>query len=751
MPSLLLIPFLILAADPPRPIEVKAPTRPAPISYSREVSDLLDAKCAGCHGATLAENKLNVETVAGMLKGGKRGPSIVAGKADESLLFRMAAHRVEPVMPPKDKKDFPPLTPEELGLLKGWIDAGAKDDSDVSPVPAKPAVLGTLPPGVHPINALDLTADGRRVAAGRANVVEVIDVDSGTPIRSLGGHADLIQSVRFRPDGRRLAAGSFGVVTVWDCPSTTLDRTFTGSPEPIRALAATRDGKTLVTGGAEKAVRFWNAADGKTFQTAAVPAGTEALALSPDDSLVAAAGSDRVVRVLRVKDGKEAHALKGHEGAVTAVAFLPDGRGLVTAGLDGTARVWALPAKPGEPPASRTIDVGSRKPVRALVVLAEGKAIATGGEDGTVRVFGVADGKESRAFPVAGGAVHSLAPAPDGKTILVGPADGVARLYELASGSLRTTYGPARGPLHAVAFTPKGDRVLAGGAGGAVTVWDISGGEAVVAYATPPAKAGEGAPAIEALIVLGDGRAAVASEKSARIWSCDGAWSEARTLGPHVGRVLAIDFSPDGTRIATGGGEPSRSGEVKVWDAATGRLVRAWDNLHSDTVFALRFSPDGKRLATASADKFLKVVDVADGKELKSFEGHTHHVLGVDWSGDGKRLVTGGADGAVKVWDFESGEAVRSLNGAGKAVTAVRWVSGRPLVLGASGDGSVRAWNPDNGSVARTYGGSADDYLFAVAASSEGGRVAAGGAEGLLRLWNGVNGQSLRPARAGAK
>ena len=80
------------------------PTRKEPVSYAKEVADILDAKCVGCHSGALAENKLNLEDVAGMLKGGKRGPAIVPGKADESLLFKMAAHRVEPVMPPKDKK-----------------------------------------------------------------------------------------------------------------------------------------------------------------------------------------------------------------------------------------------------------------------------------------------------------------------------------------------------------------------------------------------------------------------------------------------------------------------------------------------------------------------------------------------------------------------------------------------------------------------------------------------------------------------
>ena len=113
------------------------------------------------------------------------------------------------------------------------------------------------------------------------------------------------------------------------------------------------------------------------------------------------------------------------------------------------------------------------------------------------------------------------------------------------------------------------------------------------------------------------------------------------------------------------GRERSRSG---ISDRGT--LVRSLDALHSDTVFGVRFSPDGTKLATAAADKFLKVAQVADGKELKSFEGHTHHVLAVDWKSDGKQLVTGGADNVLKVWDFETGEQLRTLQPAGKQVTA---------------------------------------------------------------------------------
>src|SRR4051812_47286016 len=202
-------------AAEPEAIDVVVPARSEPVSYEREVAEILDAKCTGCHSTALAENRLVLEDVAGMRKGGKRGPAIVPGKADESLLFRMAAHRVEPVMPPKDKKEATPLTPEELGRIKLWIDAGARDDSDEDAEAARPVELGTLPAGVQPIVAVDLTADGTRVAAGRANRVQVYDAESGLEIVALGGHQDIIQSLRYSPDGRQLAAGSYQVVTIW--------------------------------------------------------------------------------------------------------------------------------------------------------------------------------------------------------------------------------------------------------------------------------------------------------------------------------------------------------------------------------------------------------------------------------------------------------------------------------------------------------------------------------------------------------
>ncbi len=393
MTSVIALLLVTLTGAAPTPIAVKTPTdRKEPVSFAKEVADILASKCVGCHSDALAENKLNLEDVAKMLKGGKRGAALVPGKADQSLLFQMSAHRVEPVMPPKDKKDSKPLTPEELGLLKLWIDAGAKDDSAEIAETAAPVTLGALPPGIQPINAVDLTADGARVACGRANVVHVYETVSGLEILTLGGHKDLIQSVRFSPDGRRLAAGSYQIVTLWNAPTGTNTATLSGHNDQVKVVATLSDG-SIVSSGFDRTVRFWDAA-GKPTRQFGVPLQVFALAVSTDGKTLAIGGSDNLVHLYNATDGKEIVALKGHNGAVHGLAFLAGNR-IATASADGTARVWKLPLKPGENPTEPIVLNGHAGPLRALAVLPDWKTLATTGDDGTLRLWHAEDGKAS--------------------------------------------------------------------------------------------------------------------------------------------------------------------------------------------------------------------------------------------------------------------------------------------------------------------------------------------------------------------
>ena len=73
----------------------------------------------------------------------------------------------------------------------------------------------------------------------------------------------------------------------------------------------------------------------------------------------------------------------------------------------------------------------------------------------------------------------------------------------------------------------------------------------------------------------------------------------------------------------------------------------------------------------------------------------------------------------------------------------MRWIPGKPEVVGASGDALVRTWNPDSDGITRTFSGPGD-YVFSVATSADGARIAAGGADSVLFIWNGQNAQVIR-------
>src|SRR5262249_52160473 len=163
----------------------------------------------------------------------------------------------------------------------------------------------------------------------------------------------------------------------------------------------------------------------------------------------------------------------------------------------------------------------------------------------------------------------------------------------------------------------------------------------------------------------------------------------------------------------------------------------------SDTVFGVCFSPDDKMLASCGADKFVKTFEASSGKFLKSFEGHTHHVLAVGWKGDGKLLGSAGADTVVKGWDYGKGGQVGTINAATKQVTCLRFIGKSNLFVTCSGDQSIRVWNADNGGNTRNFTGSGD-FLYTVGVSDDGAVVAAGGQEGVVRLYNGRTGALIK-------
>ncbi len=226
---------------------------------------------------------------------------------------------------------------------------------------------------------------------------------------------------------------------------------------------------------------------------------------------------------------------------------------------------------------------------------------------------------------------------------------------------------------------------------------------------------------------------------SATAWRLRPVWTLQRSIGsaedsPISDRVTAIDFHPDGSLLAVGSGPASRSGQLQIFSIGDGRLVRDFENIHSDTVLSVRFSPDGRTLASSAADKIIRLLDVTDGRVIRSLEGHTHHVLAVAWKDDAVTLASAGADQSIKVWNTETGEQKRTIGGVPKEVTAIRFVKDSAEILTAAADGNVRLHHADTGASIRSFN-AAGDFLFSLAVSPDGNKVLSGGQSGVLRSW----------------
>ncbi|MBI5799947.1 MAG: hypothetical protein HZA92_04360 [Verrucomicrobia bacterium] len=294
--------------------------------------------------------------------------------------------------------------------------------------------------------------------------------------------------------------------------------------------------------------------------------------------------------------------------------------------------------------------------------------------------------------------------------------------------------------IRALAYSLDGKLLVTAGEDGVVRTWRATDGSGVENY-----KGHTGA--VKAVAFAGSAVISAGSDSKLLVWDTQPGWTLARTIGsatgasPLTGRVNTLAFSPDGKTLATGSGEPSRSGELKLWDATTGALVKEFKGAHSDTVQSVDFSGDGKLLVSGAADRFVKAWTVADTKLVKSFEGHTHQVLGVTLKSDGRIIASAGADNAVKVWSLVTGEIVRTVAGFSKEATSINHVGVGDQFLATGGDGKVRLIN-EAGSEARTFAGAAD-FMYSGATTPDGKIVIGGGQDGILRVWNGATGTSI--------
>jgi len=728
--------LLVLPLRGAEGLAVVRPQRTNAVDFRREVLPLLQANCLPCHNKTTTKADLLLETPADMLKGGETGPALVAGKAAESLLMKLSTHTEKPRMPPRDNKvnavDF---TPEQLGLLARWIDEGARDSE---------GFVDTVrwlvdAPELRAIYSVALTPEGQYVAAGRGNrlfvyhrptaqfVTELKAADTAIEGGSRTAHRDQVGALAFRSDGLQLASGGFREVKLWRRVDTAFQRSTEafgdlGTPAEVRSADGSRSLREGTNGwvellsaeGQRVAVLETDARTTNEIRTTEIELSAARSVLGVIQRRFEGAEKEQKNQTERLGRAREVLVKTGDVVGEKLKARAKAGEELIAAeaalaqvkseAKDEDRKALTNRVETAKKPAEET-KRELETAVRKQSVSEDELRLAELGVQQSRTEFG--QWQETRT-----GLSNRVGTAEQSRTHFL------ARLATNQPSSLRAISADARWVATLVA--PDRIALWAGSTGEPIETWEAPSTVDALEFGT------------NQTLRFRSGDTVYVRDLLPR-WELQAVLGGETARSPLVDRVGALAYSPDGRWLASGSGEPSRSGDVQLWDPASGVLLGGFTNLHSDTVLSLAFSPDSRTLASGGADRFARLVDPRSGRSLRALEGHTGHVLAVAWKEDESTIATGGADQTVKFWDSVTGEKRKQAGGLEREVTGVVFLKG-DLWVTTGNFKELRVIN-ENGERVRGFTG-LTDLAYALAVSADGRWVAAGGEEGVLRIWD---------------
>jgi RNA polymerase sigma factor (sigma-70 family) len=514
-----------------------------------------------------------------------------------------------------------------------------------------------------------------------------------------------INQILFLPDGQTFALrDGTDTILLWDAIHQKKLHELKGHTKPVKCMALSPDGKTLAAAGeSDPDILLWDIASGKEkLRIASVKNIQPSLAFSSDGKTLAVIGESSRLAFFDANSGKKLRTAKDTDFTVSQIQYAPDGKTLV--GI-GWGRVYVLDATSGQ--RLRTFDE-PRQAMNGFSLSADGKTLATfwsvmpALSAHTFDLWDVASGKLRHSFAGHREAIRGLAFAADGKTLfsMAALSDGKLLAWDAVTGRLHGPLGEPSTSYNGMALSPDGKRlavcgdrelqiwdpttskkvrdcvgddffltqwvawsadnrtlVSSGHADQSIRVWDTVTGRRAVTIQTMQDQPPQAILSPDGTIVAAgrypDGTVhlwSAANGKELRQLATPGkelsGEFEGRRRGKIYSMVYALAFHPNGSILASGGGE----GDIHLWHPTTGRLLRRWDT-KGEWIRQLTFSPDGRTLATGHRDTRVRLWEVTTGQQRACFEGHGGSVRAVAFAPDGRRIASGGDDTTILIWD----------------------------------------------------------------------------------------------------
>lgn len=415
------------------------------VSFAESVAPIFSKRCLACHNAKTAKGRYNMETFAGIVKGGESGDALEVGDADSSTLFAMIEDGSMP-------KDADPLTPEQIEAVKKWINTGAILDAGFGQGQPLIQIMPKLPqppaPEAYPV-----------------------------PIP--------VTAVAFSPDGATLATSGYHEVILWKTADGSILKRITNVAERVYDIEFSADGQKIVVAAGTPAqigeAKIFQVSDGALLgDLVRTDDSVFGVALSPDGKRLATAGADRAVRVYNFETQKQELLIEDHADWVMNIAWAPDGSKLASASRDKTSKVFD--AKTGD---SLVTFNGHGQPVYGVGFSADGKLVVTSGSDKQIRTWNVGDAKQVKAIGGFGNEVFRIVVTPEGHVYSCS-ADKNARSHQIADGKVLKTFAGHADWVYSVAVHAGSKRVAAGSYDGKVRIWNIDDAKETLNFTAAP-------------------------------------------------------------------------------------------------------------------------------------------------------------------------------------------------------------------------------------------------------------------------
>jgi WD40 repeat protein/DNA-binding winged helix-turn-helix (wHTH) protein len=420
---------------------------------------------------------------------------------------------------------------------------------------------------------------------------------------------------------------------------------------------------------------------------------------------------------------------RGHQSQVISVDRSPDGRFLLTAGLDQEALIWDIV----------TGQVVSRFGGHAEGISwadysPDGNRIVTASVDGAVRVWEVSTGRlinelRGHTEPNKQAVNHAIF-SPDGSSVVEAGEDGVALIWDLQTGKVRGKLTGHTQFINTVAYSPDGKFIATASGDSTARIWDATTTDQVAILK------GHRSTLLNVAFSADSKRIVTASsDRTARIWKV-GEWTEELLISGHSLQVNSAVFSPNGRFILTS----SKDGTARIWDANTGKELLQLLG-HTSAINTAIFSADGREVYTASGDFTVRRWEIPSTKTQTTIQSPSGAIYSVAFSPDGRRVVTGDGNAAV-VWDVTTGNEIKSLPHPSAVRDAVFSTDGK-IIATAGDDGIGRIWDLNSGGQPRELTGH-EGTIYSIALNADGRLALTAGKDKTFRIWELNTGRNIK-------